>query len=82
MRASVPGPTIVPARITLKPVAALAARVRGLGPYAAIWLLPGGTLIALCVWLMQHHAWTSIQRRRLLVAVAVLSGILVFPTGA
>lgn len=71
------------ARISLKPVAALTARVRGLGPYAAIWLLlPGGTLIALCVWLMQHRAWTAIQRRRLLVAVAVLSGILVFPTGA
>lgn len=67
----------------MKPLAELAARIRELGPYAVIWLLlPGGSLIALSMWVMRHRAWTAIQRRRILVAVAVLSGILLFPTGA
>jgi len=68
--------------ITLKPTGRLAARIRGLGPYAAIGLLlPGGSLIALFLWFMRHRAWTAIQRRRMLIVVAVVSGMLVFPTG-
>ena len=68
--------------ITPKPLAGLAARIRALGPYAAMGLLlPGGSLIALFVWAMRHRAWTAIQRRRMLIVVTILSGMLIYPTG-
>jgi hypothetical protein len=55
----------------------------GLGPYAAMaLLLPGGSLIALCVWLLRHRTWTAIHGRRILIMAAALSGLLIFPTGA
>jgi hypothetical protein len=38
-------------------VARLPALLRGLGPYAAIeLLLPGGSIIALLIWLCRHRA--------------------------
>jgi len=78
-----PLPAMVLQGITLKPLAGLAARIRALGPYAAMGLLlPGGSLIALFVWVMQHRAWTAIQRRRMLIVVAIVSGMLIYPTGA
>ena len=76
--ASVPLP-----RLLVNPVARLAASIRGLGPYAAMaLLLPGGSLIALCVWLMRDSAPTAMHRRRIAVAVAALSVMLIFPGGA
>lgn len=81
---------MAPRRIWQPPVAdremrmqRLVASIRGLGPYAAMaLLLPGGTLIAPCVWLMRHGAGTAIQRRRIAVVVAALSVMLIFPGGA
>ena len=64
------------------PVADLAASLRELGPYAAMGLLvPGGSLIALCVWLLRHRTWTAIHGRRILIMAAALSGLLIFPSG-
>jgi hypothetical protein len=61
----------------------LVGSMRGLGPYAAIGLLlPGGSLIALCLWVMRHRAWMALERRRILVMVAALSVMLIFPMGA
>jgi hypothetical protein len=38
-------------------IARLPALLRGLGPYAAIeLLLPGGSVIALLIWLYRHRA--------------------------
>jgi hypothetical protein len=38
-------------------IARLPALLRGLGPYAAIeLLLPGGSLVALLIWLYRHRA--------------------------
>jgi hypothetical protein len=60
----------------------LASSMRGLGPYAVIGLLlPGGSLIALCLWLMRHRSWTALERRRILVMVVALPGMLIFPMG-
>ena len=44
-------------KAVLRPwIARLSALLRGLGPYAAIELvLPGGSLIALFVWLYRHR---------------------------
>ena len=43
-------------------IARLFALLRGLGPYAAIeLLLPGGSVIALLIWLYRHRA--SVGRR-------------------
>jgi hypothetical protein len=42
------------------------ALLRGIGPYAAIEiLLPGGTLIALLLWLSRRGAFTTIAGRDL-----------------
>jgi hypothetical protein len=61
----------------------LASSMRGLGPYAVIGLLlPGGSLIALCLWIMRHRNWTALERRRIVVMVVALSGMLIFPLGA
>src|SRR5262249_37525482 len=61
----------------------LAASIRGLGPYAAMaLLLPGGSLIAPCIWLMRHGAGTAIQRRRGGVVAAALWVMVFCPGGA
>jgi hypothetical protein len=42
------------------------ALLRSIGPYAAIEiLLPGGTLIALLLWLSRHGAFTTVAGRDL-----------------
>jgi hypothetical protein len=70
-------------RLLLNPVARLVASPHGLGPYAAMaLLLPGGSLIALLVWLTRNGALSTIHRRRIAVAVAALSAMLIFPGGA
>ena len=44
-------------------LARLTALLRGLGPYAAIeLLLPGGSVIALLIWLYRHR--TNVGKRR------------------
>jgi hypothetical protein len=61
----------------------LAGSIRELGPYAAMGLLlPGGSLIVLCVWIMRHRTWSALQQRRILMMVAALSAMLIFPVGA
>jgi hypothetical protein len=75
-----PAPILLP---RFSSPARLVAWIRGLGPYAAVaLLLPGGSLIALGMWLTRHGAWSTIHRRRIAVAVATLSAMLIFPVGA
>jgi hypothetical protein len=52
----------------------LAGRLRGLGPYAAIALLvPGGSLIAVALWTLNHRrARVAPPVWRMLIVVAVL----------
>jgi len=59
---------------------------RALGPYAAIaLLLPGGTLIVVSVWILQHRTWFFADVRRSLAIVlallpaVVLSGSTLLP---
>jgi hypothetical protein len=55
----------------------LAKTIRDLGPYAAIVLvLPGGSLIALAVWIFKSRAIVAAPLRRLLVFVAAMGGAL------
>lgn len=70
-----PAAALVPSRF--------ARAMRELGPYAAMaLLLPGGSLIAVCVWVTRHRAWIAIQRRRIVAIVAALSAMFIFPGGA
>jgi hypothetical protein len=58
----------------------LSATVRALGPYAAIALiLPGGSLIVLGLWTVQHRARIAASLPRLLVIVAALGVALILP---
>jgi hypothetical protein len=58
----------------------LANTIRELGPYAAIVLvLPGGSLIALAVWIFQRRAVVSAPLLRLLLVVAAVGGALILP---
>ena len=58
----------------------LTTTVRELGPYAAIALiLPGGSLIALGLWTVQHRARIAASLPRLLVIVAALGVALIMP---
>jgi hypothetical protein len=58
----------------------LASTVRELGPYAAVALiLPGGSLIALGLWSLQHRARIAASLPRLLVIVAALGIALIVP---
>jgi len=58
----------------------LATTVRELGPYAALALiLPGGTLIALGLWTVQHRARIAASLPRLLVIVAAVGVALIMP---
>jgi hypothetical protein len=48
----------------------LARPIRELGSYAAIVLiLPGGSLIALTLWMWRHHTWLATRARRGLAAI-------------
>jgi hypothetical protein len=48
----------------------LARPIRELGSYAAIVLiLPGGSLIALTLWMWRHHTWFAARARRGLAAI-------------
>jgi len=60
--------------------------LRELGPYAAMaLLLPGGTLIVVSLWILQHRPWLFARARRglaivlALLAAAVLSGSTLLP---
>jgi len=58
----------------------LANCVGRLGPYAAIALiLPGGSLIALALWTLQHRARIAASLPRRLVIVAALGVALIIP---
>jgi hypothetical protein len=48
----------------------LARPIRELGSYAAIVLIvPGGSLIALTLWMWRHHTWLVARTRRGLAAI-------------
>jgi hypothetical protein len=51
--------------------------LRELGPYAAIaLLLPGGTLIAASLWILQRRPWSFAHvRRGLAIVLALLSTV-------
>jgi len=54
--------------------------MRELGPYAAIALVvPGGSLIALSVWVVQRRASTVTDLRRSFAMAAVVAVALIFP---
>ena len=58
----------------------LAARVRELGPYAAVALiLPGGSLIALAMWTLRYRASFTPSPWRMLVVVTAVGAALTFP---
>ena len=58
----------------------LRERVRELRSYAAIVLmLPGGTLIALCLWMWRHRTWLAARARRGPAALLAFAVGLVFP---
>jgi len=60
--------------------ARLARPIRGLGSYAAIVLiLPGGSLIALMLWMLRHRAWVAARTRRVLAAMLAVGVGLMFP---
>ena len=47
--------------------------IRELGVYAAIELiLPGGSLLALSLWLLRHHAWLGARARLTLAGIRAL----------
>jgi hypothetical protein len=53
---------------------AVAAKLKGLAPYAAIGLaLPGGSVIALLLWLCRRQGWTGALGKRLAAAWATIS---------
>jgi hypothetical protein len=51
----------------------LALIVRNLGPYAALLLLPGGSVVALCLWALRHRAWFVTRARRARATLAALA---------
>ena len=58
----------------------LRERVRELPSYAAIVLvLPGGALIALCLWMWRHRTWLAARARRGLAALLTFAVGLIFP---
>ena len=61
----------------------LAAAVRALGPYAAVeLLLPGGSVIALSLWVFRHRARLATHMRRALAQLAALCATLILRTEA
>ena len=70
----------VPARQVSSWKARLAQRIRKLGSYAALVLiLPGGSLIALCVWMLRHRVWLAARTRRALTGLLAFCASLIFP---
>jgi hypothetical protein len=63
----------------VKWISGLTAAWRELGPYAAIaLLLPGGTLIVVSLWILQHRLWFFAHvRRSLTIALALLATVVV-----
>jgi hypothetical protein len=54
--------------------------MRELGPYAAVALIvPGGSLIALGMWVFRHRAVAAQHLGRVLVVVAAMAVALVYP---
>jgi hypothetical protein len=54
--------------------------MRELGSYAAIVLmLPGGSLIALTLWMLRHRTWLAARTRRALSAMLAFCVGLIFP---
>jgi len=58
----------------------LARPIRELRSYAAIVLiLPGGSLIALSLWMLRHRTWLAARARRGLAALLAFAVGLIFP---
>ena len=58
----------------------LPGAIRQLGSYSAIALiLPGGSLIALALWMLRHRAWIAARTRRVLAAMLAFGVGLIFP---
>jgi hypothetical protein len=58
----------------------LARPIRELGLYPAIVLmLPGGSLIALTLWMLRHRTWLAARARRSLAAILAFFAGLIFP---
>jgi hypothetical protein len=53
-----------------------ATALRELGPYAAIGLLPGGTLMLVSLWVFRHRPWFAARARRGLATVVALGASL------
>ena len=54
--------------------------IRELGSYTAIvLLLPGGSLIALTMWMLRHRTWLAARTRRGLAAILAFGVGLIFP---
>jgi len=54
--------------------------IRELGSYTAIVLiLPGGSLIALTLWMLRHRTWLAARARRGLAAILAFGVGLIFP---
>ena len=59
-------------------IARLATLMRSFGPYAAIeLLLPGGSLIALALWIFRHREELAARIRRALAGMTALCASLV-----
>jgi hypothetical protein len=58
----------------------LVRSIRELGSYSAIVLmLPGGTLIALSLWMLRHRTWLAARARRGLATLLAFAVGLIFP---
>jgi hypothetical protein len=58
----------------------LARPIRELGSYTAIVLmLPGGSLIAVTLWMLRHRTWLAARTRRGLAAMLAFCVGLLFP---
>jgi hypothetical protein len=58
----------------------LARPIRELRSYPAIVLiLPGGSLIALTLWMVRHRTWLAARARRDLAALLAFAVGLIFP---
>jgi uncharacterized membrane protein len=54
--------------------------MRELGSYSAIALiLPGGSLIALTLWMLRHRTWLAAHARHGLAAIVAFGVGLIFP---
>ena len=54
--------------------------IRELGSYTAIvLLLPGGSLIALTMWMLRHRTWLAARARRGVAAILAFGVSLIFP---